>query len=493
MYTMKADGQVFYSPEMDDAAYKVLSPKLKYALNKAGSLTFLIQPGNVMYGEMHKLKTIITVEQDGEEIFRGRVLETETDMYNQMEVYCEGALSFLLDSLQRPCEFEGSAAEYFAMLIANHNEQVEEGKQFVVGVVTAVNEEDTVEIDNKDYVDTLSEIKSVFVSEFGGYIRARYENGVHYLDYIDAYNDECSQPIKFGVNLVDIENKIDAQNVCTVLIPLGKAKSGKALTIADVNNGVDYIEDAEGIARHGRIVKKYTWDDVDDPQELLELGQEHITKMKEEASLTLKAVDMHVCDVSIDRIRLGSTVQIDSNPHGLNKTDICTEIELEIEDPEQSTYTFGLPKETLTESTAKAAKKNSQDMWHVHRWLTETENSFEVFVDAVDSKISLKADLILLDGYVKATDLEADVLTVIDSAIIPELSVINLGVSGPAILSGNTEITNLSIGGETAATQKWVNNQGFATRDYVQNSFVFNSTYLTKIASIESRLSALEG
>ena len=121
MYKMKADGVVFYDPSSDDVALHVLSPKAKYELNKSGSLEFTMLPGNVMYDSLHKLKTVITLEQDGEEIFRGRVLETETDLYNQKKVYCEGELAYLLDTMMRPYNFDGKAADYLALLIENHN------------------------------------------------------------------------------------------------------------------------------------------------------------------------------------------------------------------------------------------------------------------------------------------------------------------------------------------------------------------------------------
>lgn len=62
-----------------------------------------------------------------------------------------------------------------------------------------------------------------------------------------------SQVIEFGTNLLDITEYITAENVFTVLIPLGerqKDSSGNEtgrLTIESVNSGKDYIESATGI------------------------------------------------------------------------------------------------------------------------------------------------------------------------------------------------------------------------------------------------------
>lgn len=380
MYRMKAEGVVFYDPSSDDMTLQVLSPKASYELNSAGSLEFTLLPGNVLYSELHKLKTVVTLEQDDEVIFRGRVLETVTDMYNQKEVYCEGELAFLLDSLVRPYDFDGKAADLFTQLVTKHNEQVEEYKQFQVGIITAVDDDDDVEVEGDSYADTLAEIKSLLVDHFGGYLRVRYEGGVRYLDYVDAFNQPCSQEITFGVNIVDIENKVNAQDVCTVLVPLGK----DSLTVEKANSGKDYIEDAELIAQFGRIIKTYTWDDVDDAAKLLALGQEYMQKMKAETTLTVTAVDLRAAGADVDGIRIGDTVKLNSLPHGLDKEDICTAIDLDIENPEKSEYTFGLPRETLTSAHANAVKAMSHSINDQHKWLTETETALNINVEAVN-------------------------------------------------------------------------------------------------------------
>lgn len=381
MYKMKADGVVFYDPSSDDMSLHVLSPKAKFELNEAGSLEFVILPGNVMYDGLHKLKTIITLEQDGEIIFRGRVVETVTDTYNQKEVYCEGDLAYLYDSLVRPYNFNGKASDLFRQLVTKHNEQVEDYKQFEIGMITAVDDDDTVEPEGKSYTDTLSEMKSMLVERFGGYLRVRREGGVRYLDYVDALNQACSQEIKFGVNIVDVENKINVQDVFTVLVPLGK----KAMTIETVNGGKDYIEDTELVAKYGRIVKANTWDDVSDPNELLRLGREYMDEMKAETTLVFTAVDLHACGVDVDSIKIGDTVKLNSPPHGIDKEDICAEIELDIERPEKSEYIFGIPRKSLTASTASVMNSVSGSVSDHHIWLTETEAALNINVEAINT------------------------------------------------------------------------------------------------------------
>ena len=383
MYKMKADGVVFYDPASDDMTLQVLSPKASFELNKAGSLEFTLLPGNVMYHSLNKLKTVITLEQDDEIIFCGRVMETTTDLYNRKEVYCEGELAFLYDSLQRPYEFEGKPADLFRQLLSVHNEQVEEYKRFEPGIITAGEDED-ITVDGSAYADTLSDIRSLLVDEHGGYLRVRRENGVRYLDYVSSFDQACSQEINFGVNLVDIESKINAQEVCTVLVPVGKLINGEYTNIRKANDGKDYIEDTEGVAKYGRIVKTYTWSEVTDPQELLNLGLKHMAKLKAETTLTITAVDMHACGVDVDGIRLGDTVHLHSVPHGLDKDEVCTGIELDIEKPEKSEYTFGLPLESLTDSNANTVKQFSSWLNEQHRWLTETDEALNITVENIN-------------------------------------------------------------------------------------------------------------
>lgn len=425
MYILKADGVVFYDPSSDDTALHVLNPKAKYELNKADALTFGMLPDNVLYDGLHKMKTIITLEQDGEVIFTGRVVETTKDAQNRKEVYCAGELSYLHDSVVRPYKFKGKAKELFVQLIADHNAQVDEHKRFEVGIITAIGDDAEADTDSQAYADTLGELRQMFVTTYKGYLRVRTADGVRYLDFITDFEDECGQPIAFGVNLVDIKNKSDAGDVFSVLIPLGGYNtSGKdPITIESVNDGLDYLEDAEAIAKYGRIVKTYKWEELTDPQEIMDKGLEWFAKMKANRTITIKAVDLHIIDKSVDAIRIGQKVKLLSDPHGLNEPDVCSKINLVIEKPDQSEYTFGMPPETLTDNNQSLNMKNNANNRHMHKWLTETNNSFEVFVNTVNGKIALKADLILLDGYVKASDLETKVLTVVDGANVESMSV----------------------------------------------------------------------
>ena len=356
MYAIYVDGQLLYSTAIVGEESIVLSPKLSLDVDAAGSLSFVLPPGNRMYNSIRKMKSIITVEQDGEQIFRGRVLDDEVDFYKQKTVYCEGERSFLLDSVQRPYEFSGIVRDLFKKYISNHNTMVEAERQFTVGTIDAVSADETLSIENESYSSTSSEIENKLLNAYGGYLRTRTVGTKHYIDWVENYGGTSSQAIEFSVNLLDLKDKIDAGDVFTVLIPLGASELNDEgeytdpLTVASVNGGKDYIQDDDAIALFGKIWRTRTWSQEDNATELLEKGREYLETGVAINTITLKAVDWHFVDSNTERIKLGDKVRILSNPHGVDKTTICAQLDIDLINPEKTTYTFGEAPKTLTEN-----------------------------------------------------------------------------------------------------------------------------------------------
>ena len=319
MYAIYSDGNLLYSPHMIDEGYGVLSPRLTLELNKAGSLEFILPPNNVLFNGIQKLKSVITVEQDGTEIFRGRVLHDEKDFYNRKSIYCEGELSFLLDSVIRPYSFQGGVSNYFKKLLTDHNSQVDPEKQFSIGQVTVTDPNNYITRANSNYPNTLEEVQGKLVGLLGGYLKTRKVGSTRYLDYVTESGTVSDQVIQFGVNMLDITEYINAENVFTVLIPLGKkaetedGSEGNRLTIESVNGGKDYIEDTTAISIFGRITKTEVWDDVTIASNLLTKGRNFLSSgIEMSVTLSIKAVDLHLLDVKTERIKLGDHIKAES-------------------------------------------------------------------------------------------------------------------------------------------------------------------------------------
>lgn len=353
MYTIYADDALLYSP--GDEELSVLSPVLETQCNAAGTLTFVLLPEHPMYSALHKMRTRIDVRQDDEIIWRGRVLETETDFYRQKTVTCEGELTYLVDSVLHPyklADYDGTAAGLFRLYLTRHNEAVSEAQQFQIGNVDI---ETLSSVENTGYGNTWDEISGNLLDIHGGFLRVRHEGDVRYLDWTKESGTSCGQVIRFGENLLDLSEYVSASEVVTCLIPYA-GQSDSKITIASVNGGKDYIEDAAGITLYGRIwgVTEF---DAKDAAKLLEMARENLQKrLKETITITISAVDLHLLDVNAESFRVGDKVRVVSPPHGIDAEYTCTAISLDLVNPDQSEYTFGTPETGMASTTAATSK-----------------------------------------------------------------------------------------------------------------------------------------
>lgn len=353
MYTIYADDSLLYLP--GDETLSVLSPVLETQCNAAGTLAFVLLPEHPMYSALHKMRTRIDVRQDDEIIWRGRVLETETDFYRQKTVTCEGELTYLVDSVLHPyklADYDGTAAGLFRLYLTRHNEAVSEAQQFQIGNVDI---ETLSSVENTGYGNTWDEISGNLLDIHGGFLRVRHEGGVRYLDWTKESGTSCGQVIRFGENLLDLSEYVSASEVVTCLIPYA-GQSGSQITISSVNGGKDYIEDAAGIALYGRIwgVTEF---DTKDAAKLLEMARENLQKrLKEKITITISAVDLHLLDVNAESFRVGDKVRVVSPPHGIDAEYTCTAISLDLVSPDQSEYTFGTPETGMASTTAATSK-----------------------------------------------------------------------------------------------------------------------------------------
>lgn len=353
MYTIYADDSLLYLP--GDEELCVLSPVLEMQCNAAGTLTFVLLPEHPLYSALHKMRTRIIVKQDDEIIWRGRVLETETDFYRQKTVTCEGELTYLVDSVLHPyklADYDGTAAGLFRLYLTKHNEAVGDAQQFQIGNVDI---ETLSSVENTGYGNTWDEISSNLLDIHGGFLRVRYDGKTRYLDWTKESGDKCGQLIRFGENLLDLSEYVSASEVVTCLIPYAGQSESK-ITIASVNGGKDYIEDAAGIALYGRIwgVTEF---DAKDAAKLLEMAKENLQKRLQEAvTITISAVDLHLLDVNAESFHVGDKVRVISPPHGIDAEYTCTAISLDLVNPDQSEYTFGTPETGMASTTAATSK-----------------------------------------------------------------------------------------------------------------------------------------
>lgn len=450
MYVIKVDGQVLHAPALfDDEKHVVLSPRRKCGFNKPDTLTFTVPPCNLLHGKLHKMRSLVTVERGGVEIYRGRVYDLRTDMWNQIGVTCQGELGYLQDSQLRPYSYDGPAPTFFQLLIDKHNALMPPEKHFTAGICTAVTDEKRVKVKNQDYKSAYTELNGVLVENFGGYLRVRRENGVRYLDYLLEYTDENSQSIEFGVNMLDMQQDSGGQNVFSVLIPLGeKEGQSKKLTIEKVNNGLDYLENADAIAKYGRIERRIVFPGIENEAQLLETAKNKIAAPLNTDTLNIRALDKCLFapdDGDVQGICLGDAVRIYSGPHKTDRKLRCCSLDEDMEKPENTQFVFGEPEKALTDAVASSIQKGGGAINHIKQLqyevdlqvqrydeLTEELTTVSVNLDAVSAQLDLRVskDEIIsfinlspekivissarvnLSGYVTASTLSAEVASI---------------------------------------------------------------------------------
>lgn len=185
-------------------------------------------------------------------------------------------------------------------------------------------------------------------------MRTRKESDGIYIDLLANYYDTATQEIEFGVNLLDLTEEVSAEDLFTVLIPLGDDN----LTIESVNGGSDELVDEAAVSTYGRILRTHVFDNVTEPATLLENGLRYLeSNVNVPITITIKAVDLHLLNPEIRPIYVGHRVRVKSAPHGIGEYLTCTKIEYDLENPANTVYTFGNPKQSLTERYRKDIKK----------------------------------------------------------------------------------------------------------------------------------------
>lgn len=381
MYRAYVDGTLFFDPRSNDRLLSVA--KVSLELNKTGAFTFTMPPNNPMYNSLNKLKSLITVYDDDELIFRGRVLNTETNFFNEKQVTCEGELAFLLDSVIRPYEFSGTPEEYLTMLITSHNSQVDEYKRFIVGTVTVTdgditNEGNQIIRSDSNYTSTWELIQNKLVKSLGGYLWVRHEADGNYLDYLADFNNyNYTQTIETGKNLLNISSDVKAEDIATAIIPIGGNGETK-LTIEDLPDGEvkrvdfegqediiyklnDYVYSSLGVQKYGWIFKAVVWDNVTVADVYLRnRGVDYlIDALKLIGSIELTAADLAKIE-NVNPFRLASRIKVYSDKHDLNDMFLIEKLSLNLLKPSDNTLTIGKTYSTFTEKTLDTAKSTDQ-------------------------------------------------------------------------------------------------------------------------------------
>jgi hypothetical protein len=125
-----------YDPADYTDTKKLISPTLTREVGKAGSLELTLPLGNVAHSALQKMRTTVSVEQDGARIWEGRPMSHEQDFMLRQKVFCEGELAYLNDSSVAPYTAKDvTIKQFLSFLLENHTGMVDAYKAFTCGNV----------------------------------------------------------------------------------------------------------------------------------------------------------------------------------------------------------------------------------------------------------------------------------------------------------------------------------------------------------------------
>lgn len=185
-----------YAPSSALDTTKLISPTLTREFGKAGSLEFTIPLGNVAHSALQKMKTVVSVEQDGKEIWQGRVMSHEQDFLLRQKVHCEGELAYLNDTDVPPYTAKDvTIRQFLDFLCKNHTSLTDRYKSFFIGNVTVEEQKRYVPVAEKchlklDYAAGSPDEQGDYYQEWGLYSQNgnRLEKSFSYIfsDYEDV-------------------------------------------------------------------------------------------------------------------------------------------------------------------------------------------------------------------------------------------------------------------------------------------------------------------
>ena len=335
--------------------FTLINPSLTMELNTAGSFEFTMPPSHELYDDVKPLASTISVYEDESLLWFGRPVEIRTDFYKQKAIYCEGALAFFNDTVQRPHEYDRiSLHTFFQTVIENHNAQVGADRQFTVGTITVP---DKTVYRKLNYDSSFDVLKRQCLGAEGGYLFLRREDGINYIDWYKEIPYSCNQPVEFGLNMLDLTRDFDGASIVTCVIPLGDtvAETGTPLTVASVNDGSDVIE-SEAVEEYGRITKAITFNGVSHADTLYEDGLEYLQSTQfNNLTIECTAAELHWQNENYGQFRLGQKVRCRSNPHLLDRELELISLSMKLDSAEKRVILGTHKQQSLTAITKDAS------------------------------------------------------------------------------------------------------------------------------------------
>lgn len=423
MFTVYCDNSLLYDPRLPE--YVLIDPVLSLSKNEPARLSFGVPSTNPNCGAITRLRSRIKVYRDGQLLFLGRVVEDVMGINHRQTFVAEGALAYLLDSVQRPFTYEGTLSTFFSQLITTHNAQVNVEQRLGIGSVTVEAGADFT-ASSESYSSVWAVLKGQLVEQYGGFLTFTF--GVDeqpILNYLAEPPDTATQHIEFGENLIDLAVTRNADETYTACIPLGatlkeideNVDSDERLTIADANGGLDYLIDTENAALYGIVyapVELTTFEDEKNATYLMQRGRAWLsntgTRLKE--SITLTAVDLHNVNADVEAFSFLDRVIVSCGEICPESEFVLSGMEIPLANPGSTSITLGDTRPSLIGDNAVQSASAAKRLESIEADYVTNQEVMAITADQIvnNTTILQSAQQIILsalEDFVRTSDYES--------------------------------------------------------------------------------------
>lgn len=218
--------------------------------------------------------------------------------------------------------------------------------------------------DGKNFGKTWDILQSELTDVYGGYFAVRYSDDgkTRYLDYLDGegITDENPQTIEFGVNMLDLNNYVKADDIVTRVIAVGYQKKGWWI-FKSTKTIQEQADDRAAQSVYGIITRVIVIDGKSiTRQKLLDAANEELRKnLRYYDGIEVSAIDLHDAGINTERLSWMKKTRIISKPHGIDTPLVLTKIVEPLDAPDKKKLTFGTSFYSISDLQALSSHKAS--------------------------------------------------------------------------------------------------------------------------------------
>lgn len=322
-------------------------------ISEPGSFTYSIAANSELYDVTDPLKYYVSVEEDGEEIFWGRIISVQKNPLNFVkQITCEGALAFLLDS-ELEINKDGTsytAEEYFRACIAAHNAGVDNDpcRVFSIGRIQNQHSSERRVYKTSGYTQIQNCLKSELLDRYDGFLHVRRVNGSHVIDWVEQIGQTDPQPIQITQNLMNQTTTDSGEDIFTVMRPIGKDGVTPGLMIVS----------STMLNTYGKIIRTVSFPDEETAEAVRAKASVYIEKLRDRLSLSgdIGFLDFHYLDGSKAHVRLGDVFTQIMGYEGTRLT--AASVSRDIFNPENDKLGLKSDKDLMSSAAASGANSS---------------------------------------------------------------------------------------------------------------------------------------